>query len=261
MIGPQLLTRAGVAVSVIVHVALLAWIIIFANARPFEPMTAEAITVDIVRPDEVPQPQKDSEAPAQPPETPPIPDTPQTSEKAAAASPPPAPSPPAPPPRQQQASQSQPTPAPAPQAAPPPPEPDPPRAQPDITSKFGMMFSMPDGTGTGDFDAAASQAANISMSAAAALRAHLKTCSVLPKSISRGDNVRIVMRVAFLQDGTLATEPLLIEASASTKGPALMESAIKALHACQPYSVLPADKYNEWKMLDLSFTPKDFKGE
>jgi hypothetical protein len=124
-----------------------------------------------------------------------------------------------------------------------------------------MTFSMPDGAGTGEFDAAASQAANISLSAAAALRAHLKTCSILPKSISPGDNVRIVMRVAFLKDGTLATEPLLIEASASTKGPALMESAVKALHACQPYSVLPADKYNEWRSLDLSFTPKDFKGE
>jgi hypothetical protein len=58
MIGAQLLTRAGVAVSVIVHVALLTWIFIFANARPFEPTTAEAITVDIVTPDEVPQPQR-----------------------------------------------------------------------------------------------------------------------------------------------------------------------------------------------------------
>jgi hypothetical protein len=40
-----------------------------------------------------------------------------------------------------------------------------------------------------------------------------------------------------------------------------MQSAISALQACQPYSMLPADKYGEWKSLDLSFTPQDFSGE
>ena len=59
-------------------------------------------------------------------------------------------------------------------------------------------------------------------------------------------------------DGKLAAEPILIEASASAKGPALMQSAIAALEACQPYAMLPADRYGEWKVLDLSFTPQDF---
>ena len=66
--------------------------------------------------------------------------------------------------------------------------------------------------------------------------------------------------VAFLPDGRLGKEPLLIEASASEKGPALMQSAMKALTNCQPYTMLSADRYNEWRMLDLAFTPKDFKG-
>jgi hypothetical protein len=39
-----------------------------------------------------------------------------------------------------------------------------------------------------------------------------------------------------------------------------MRAAIEALRTCQPYAVLPADKYDEWKVLDLSFTPQDFKG-
>ena len=60
--------------------------------------------------------------------------------------------------------------------------------------------------------------------------------------------------------GQLAAEPILIEASASAKGPALMQSAISALEACQPYAMLPADRYGEWKVLDLSFTPQDFVG-
>jgi hypothetical protein len=44
------------------------------------------------------------------------------------------------------------------------------------------------------------------------------------------------------------------------KGPLLMQSAISALQACQPFAMLPADKYNEWRILDLSFTPQDFGG-
>ena len=59
-------------------------------------------------------------------------------------------------------------------------------------------------------------------------------------------------------DGRLAAEPVLIEASASMKGPLLMQSAISALQACQPYAMLPPDRYGEWKVLDLSFTPQDF---
>jgi hypothetical protein len=61
-------------------------------------------------------------------------------------------------------------------------------------------------------------------------------------------------------DGTLAAEPILIEASASAKGPLLMQSAISALQACQPYTMLPKDRYGEWKVIDLSFTPQDFAG-
>jgi hypothetical protein len=83
---------------------------------------------------------------------------------------------------------------------------------------------------------------------------------VLPASIAPTDKVTIRLRASFLTDGTLASAPLLIEASASAKGPLLMQAAIEALRACQPYAVLPADKYNEWKVLDLSFTPRDFRG-
>jgi hypothetical protein len=39
-----------------------------------------------------------------------------------------------------------------------------------------------------------------------------------------------------------------------------MQSAVSALQACQPYAMLPADRYGEWKVLDLSFTPQDFAG-
>ena len=74
------------------------------------------------------------------------------------------------------------------------------------------------------------------------------------------DKIKIMLRVFMAPDGKLAAEPALIEASASAKGPALMQSAIGALQACQPYTMLPSDRYGEWKVLDLSFSPQDFSG-
>jgi len=285
--------RIGAAISVSAHIAALTAWLLLAGVRPFEPTTAEAITIDIVTPEEAPplpkEPdysfptldeksqensqeksqeksqeqaaQKPQDAAQQQPAEPPAPaptaaskpkqDTKQTAlQQQPAEQPKPAPQPPQPQVQPQQQAQPQ----------TPPPQPEVPTAAPDITSKFGMMFTLPDSGAAGDFDAKATAKANISREDAAALRAHLKTCSILPRSVSPGDNVSVVLRVAFRKDGTLAAEPLLIEASASEKGPALMKGAIEALEKCQPYAMLPADRYDQWRMLDLSFAPKDFRG-
>ena len=39
-----------------------------------------------------------------------------------------------------------------------------------------------------------------------------------------------------------------------------MQSAIDALQKCQPYTMLPAEKYKQWKTLDLVFYPLNFLG-
>ena len=59
-------------------------------------------------------------------------------------------------------------------------------------------------------------------------------------------------------DGRLAADPLVAGGSANPKALDLLKSAIDGLRACQPYTMLPSDKYQEWKVLDLNFTPKDF---
>jgi hypothetical protein len=115
------------------------------------------------------------------------------------------------------------------------------------------------GSKTGeDFDAPASKTADVASNLVAEFRHRVKTCAKLPSSISASDKVKITLRVLMSTDGRLAAEPILIEASASAKGPALMQSATAALAACQPYTMLPADRYGEWKVLDLTFTPQDF---
>ena len=107
---------------------------------------------------------------------------------------------------------------------------------------------------------AASKAADIESSLVTEFRRHLKTCSKLPESIAPSDRLRITLRVIMTLDGRLAADPILIEASASAKGPALMQGAIAALEACQPYAMLPADRYGEWKVLDLSLHAAGFFG-
>jgi hypothetical protein len=46
--------RTGAAISVAAHVAALTAWLLLAGVRPFEPTTAEAITIDIVTPEEAP---------------------------------------------------------------------------------------------------------------------------------------------------------------------------------------------------------------
>lgn len=142
------------------------------------------------------------------------------------------------------------------QPAAPQPQPAPPQAEPDVTVKYGVMLGLPDGNGGSE----ALAKADIAPLDIAAFRRHLKSCLTLPAAVSRSDKVRIVLRAFLAPNGKLITEPTLIEASASAKGPLLMQAAMKALEACQPYAMLPADKYNEWKVLDLPFTPQDFAG-
>ena len=135
--------------------------------------------------------------------------------------------------------------------------------------KYHVMLGLPGGLPApsapadkpGDgIDATASTAADIESSLIAQFRRRLKTCSKLPASITPSDNVVIKLRVLMASDGTLAAEPVLLEATASEKGPALMQAAISALQACQPYAMLPRDRYGEWKVIDLPFTPHDFIG-
>jgi hypothetical protein len=69
-----------------------------------------------------------------------------------------------------------------------------------------------------------------------------------------------VLRISFKRDGTLASQPLILDASFLPGTPALIQSAVSALEKCQPYAELPKDKYKEWKTLDLVVTPRNLSG-
>ena len=267
---PRQFIRSDIVASLVAHLSIVALLVVYSEVYPFSAVPSETIAIDLVTPAEV---ENKPEPPPKPPsaqsET--LPTTPVTVQ-------PPPQAPEAPPmqPQQRQASRPVPKESPKQAAAPPQAQSPPPTTpaspgyappEPDITVKYHVMLGLPvglsappsagDKPGDGG-DATASTAANIDSSLIAAFRRHLRTCSRLPAEIVRSDKVMIKMRSLMAPDGTLAAEPILIEASASAKGPLLMQGAISALQACQPYGMLPKDRYGEWKVIDLSFTPKDF---
>jgi hypothetical protein len=89
-----------------------------------------------------------------------------------------------------------------------------------------------------------------------ALHAHLQKCWSPPAGVPAGQMLRVTLRVSLAPNGALTTEPALIQASASQLGPAVFSAALRALRQCQPIAVLPAEKYEQWKVLDLTFTPQ-----
>jgi hypothetical protein len=230
-------------------------VLISAEVHPFGSVTAEPITVDLVSLDEATRTPKE-QAPPPEPKARPSDALDLSSTSAPSSSPAPAATqePAAQP--QQQAALS--TPQAAAQPQPPSTSPAFIPPEPDLSIKYHVMLGLPPDTPGDGFDAAASAKADIASSLVTEFRRHLKTCSKLPETIAPSDKIKIKLRVLMTPQGKLAAEPVLIEASASTKGPALMQSAISALEACQPYAMLPADRYGEWKQLDLSFTPQDF---
>jgi outer membrane biosynthesis protein TonB len=278
--------------SALAHLSLLALVFVFSDVHPFGSVTAEPIAVDIVTPQDLPKQEVAEQVPPEKAETEkapeplsiPPPPQPSLEDNSAASAPVPAPAakpvPPAKPQKQaalsavRPAAQPQAQPAPPPQAAPPPPAAAMPAytpPEPDITLKYKVLLGLPPdiapgppppaGDKSGDnFDAPANKVADIASSVVADFRRHLRTCSKLPAGLTASDDVKVRLRVMMTPQGKLAAEPVLIEASASAKGPLLMQGAIRALQACQPYAMLPVDRYGEWKVLDLSFTPQEFSG-
>jgi hypothetical protein len=253
--------RPDVTLSALVHLSLVAFVVIYTEVRPFRPVLEKAIPVDVI----IDEKKLDLR-----PATPPSPEGSKAEKSilpsATESNAPPAASPPPSPASGGNHRDIQPQP-PAAAAAPSrtpaytPPE-------PDLTIKYHVMLGLPE-----DVPAAAPSSAGdkhgeggdmgpasdrLGSSLVDALRRHLKSCSKLPAALSPSDNVAVKLRVQLTPSGRLAAEPALIEGTASMKGVRLMQGAIAALSACQPYAMLPTERYGEWKTLDLSFTPHDF---
>jgi hypothetical protein len=275
--------RTCLVISVGIHVAFLLWLVFGPGAKAFDPANAEPILVDIVPAQDLPreaenEPQKSEEPKAEEPkpEEPKI--EPAKSEPSrTAATKPPKPESAKPDPAKPESAKPQPA-----KAEPAKPEP----AKPNLeaaekpaqkndsktaaddnqeergatAARLAWLLELPTGTATSLAAPPSDNKSNLSSEEIAQFKAQVSRCWVAPDGVPSTPGFDVLLRIALTPDGRLGAAPELIRAPASLAGPPLVDSAKRALQKCQPYGGLPADKYKDWKILDLTFTAQGPSG-
>jgi colicin import membrane protein len=90
-------------------------------------------------------------------------------------------------------------------------------------------------------------AAQLSQSELDALRRRLAECWHPPVGVADGGNLKVVLRV-------------LLAGTPSSFGPAMAESAKRAILTCQPFNMLRPEHYEQWKDIEITFDPRDMFG-
>ena len=89
-----------------------------------------------------------------------------------------------------------------------------------------------------------------------ALRARLAQCWSPPIGWIDPSEVRVVLLLALNADGSVNGEPQVMEAPQGQFARQAPESALRAVRRCAPYN-LPADKYDAWREVKVTFDPQD----
>jgi hypothetical protein len=284
VIGTKLLIiPLGLAISCIAHLVLLTPAVYFAGANLFDPAPADAIAVDIVSPEEAGEAAKPEAAAGDTgPSLASGSDAKTVDMNTAGARPATAPGPP-----------DEPTPQPRPQSSPAgvvqqdsaqqaaaqallanpatlptwlpqqsgqaEPEPAQPREPSDM---FAMPLTLPGGRVGYEYQGAGTKKLDLAADTVVALRKHLKTCSIRPPELTA--KASVTLRINLNPDGTLVRSPENphavghVEGVLNGGGGQLFTAAIAAVRKCQPYKMLPPDKYEEWRTLDITFTQENF---
>ena len=249
----------GLAVSAAVHVALVGTVLIL-GSRGGGPEPVKAVPVDVVTPDQLAAMEKPDPQPPAQPQIPDVASQPQPPAQAAApqtqsvASPPsPSPPPSQPPPPQLDAFGPPIAPPPAPATSAPPALP--PASSSGQATQLAQMLGLPTpvaGLGGGP---PSEYKANLTDGEIAGFASHVQSCWTPPPASIKGANITVFIRVRLRRDGSLAGPPEPLGGSASMQALALLQNSLDALKKCPAYAALPADKYDEWRVLDLHFTP------
>jgi colicin import membrane protein len=99
-------------------------------------------------------------------------------------------------------------------------------------------------------------AAHLSQSEIDAFRRRVHDCWIMPPGIAR--DVKVVFRVLLKSDGSFSVPPVLVAGTAAAQGPAMAESAQRALLRCQPYTMFKPEHYQDWKDMEVAFKAEDF---
>ena len=242
---PRLRDRAGLLASALAHGLLLVAIILFGSPNLFATVAPEPIVVEIVRaeelakgelrePTDTKQSQAQSQQQAEPQKQQAQPQKQQAEPQKQQAQP-------------QKQAQPQPQSLPVSPTAP---------AAPVFASLYPWPVTRPaSDVQVGDYRTFESTG-KLEHDELAQFKARLKQCWRSPVA-GGGRKLTAALRVALRMDGSLAGPPELVEVSASPDAVALVTTAKHALADCGPYGFLPAESYDTWKALSLTFLPED----
>jgi hypothetical protein len=270
MIGLKRYIRPGLVVSVVAHVVILILGPLFVWANALEPPAPppDAMVVEIVTPEDMPRfsgtpsslrssgsqtssPSNGPSAASQaPPPKPRAQSSQQTQQRPTPPDANPVPDQPSPAPEAQNQS-SQPQPATS------EPHPEESEEQPNTADKLAQ-YALAGGALGGGFAAPPVDTNQAGYDFTVAFRERVSFCSSLLPGVTSNDKVTVKIRVSFNRDGSLAGAPRLLGPPPSSKQQALFESAVTALEKCQPYTMLPPERYKQWKTLVLDIFPLNF---
>ena len=222
--------RTCLVISVIVHAAVMLWLVFGSGAKTFDPANAEPIFVDLVQPQDLTReasPPKSEE----PKSAPPKPEAVKPGREKAA-------------PKGNSKAVAE----------------DSLEDRAVTAARLAWMLNLPTETSVSLVAPPSESKINLASEEIARLKAQVSKCWVAPAGVPSAAGFDVLLRIALNPDGTLGAAPTLIRAPASMAGPPLVESAKQALQKCQPYDTLPADKYKDWRILDMSFTAQGPSG-
>jgi hypothetical protein len=98
----------------------------------------------------------------------------------------------------------------------------------------------------------------LSLSEIDAFRRHLGKCWTAPPGASR--RVVVPITIHLNTDRTLDGDPIVEMKASDPYSLAMIESAVRAIKICQPYTMFSPQKYNVWKTLPIDFDPFEMFG-
>jgi outer membrane biosynthesis protein TonB len=92
------------------------------------------------------------------------------------------------------------------------------------------------------------------------LQAQLEACWNVPPGVAEAKDLVVQVRLSLNRDGSLSGEPIVVNRGRHALFQIAAESAIRAVHSCQPFRLLPASRYEVWQVVDVNFNPEHMFG-
>ena len=96
-----------------------------------------------------------------------------------------------------------------------------------------------------------------------AIRAQIQECWIVPAGARYAEDLSVRLRIFLRPDGGLARTPEVVDSDRMTRDThfrTAAEHAVRAVQKCVPLRNLPADKYDRWRDIELTFDPREMLG-